>query len=142
VEEIANYGQCDELAVARSAVSLAHDELDQLSLHPAPASQELLDSDKHKAREIGRTAGMDSTHSLRHILGIISWVKAARRWNRLPGNTPKGRRRLERFIRSHPTQLYLGSIASLSLGLMIIPLAFAPYPGRQRLKSCSFLFSP
>ncbi len=37
------------------------------------------------------------------------------------GYTPKGWRRLERFTRSHPTPLYLGSIACLTLGLIIIP---------------------
>ncbi len=44
VEEIANYGQADELAVARGAVSLARDGVDQLTSHPAPASQRIAGS--------------------------------------------------------------------------------------------------
>ena len=39
VEEIANYGQGDELAVARGAVSLARDVVDQLTPHPAPSTR-------------------------------------------------------------------------------------------------------
>ena len=46
VEEIANSGQADELAVARGAVSLARAGVDQLTPHPAPASQESPDPDR------------------------------------------------------------------------------------------------
>ncbi len=45
------------------------------------------------------------------------------------GYTPQGWRRLERFIRSHPTPLYLGAIACLSLGLIHIPLVFSAMLG-------------
>ncbi len=125
VEEIANYGQCDELAVARAAVSLARDEVDQLSSHSAGASQELLDSDKHKDPRYW-SDGWDGFHSQPEAhIGYYLLGKGRPALEQMSGYTPKGRRRLERFIRSHPTQLYLGSIASLSLGLMIIPLVFA-----------------
>ena len=51
VEEIANSGQGDELAVARVAVSLARAALDQLTPHPAPASQNSPNPDGHKDLE-------------------------------------------------------------------------------------------
>ena len=38
-------------------------------------------------------------------------------------------RQLERFARNHPTPLYLGSIAGLSLGLMLLALVFAAVVG-------------
>ncbi|MBN2145846.1 MAG: hypothetical protein JW726_00600, partial [Anaerolineales bacterium] len=125
VEEIANYGQGDELAVSRGAISLARAGVDQLTQFPALASQELPDLDRHKDLKV-QPDGWDefrsqpSAHVGYYLLGQGRQVL-----EQAFGYTPKGWRRLERFIRSHPTQLYLGSIASLSLGLMIIPLVLA-----------------
>ncbi len=45
VEEIANSGQGDELAVAQAAISLARARVDQLTPDPAPGSQESPDPD-------------------------------------------------------------------------------------------------
>jgi cyclic beta-1,2-glucan synthetase len=125
VEEIANYGQGDELAVARSAVSLAHAGVGQLTLHPALINQESPDPDRHKDLK-DQPEGWDGFRSQpdAHI-GYYLLGQGRPALELAAGYTPKAWRRLERFIRSHPTPLYLGSIACLSLGLMIIPLVFA-----------------
>ena len=129
VEEIANSGQGDELAVARSAVSLARAGVDQLTPHPAPASQESPDPDGHKDLK-DQPDGWDGFRSQpgAHI-GYYLLGQGRPALEQAAGYTPKGWQRLERFIRSHPTPLYLGSIACLSLGLMIIPLVFAAMVG-------------
>jgi len=129
VEEIANSGQGDELAVARGAVSLARTGVDQLTPHPAPASQESPDPDGHKVLKY-QLDGWDGFRSQpgAHI-GYYLLGQGRPALEQAAGYTPKGWRRLDRFIRSHPTQLYLGSIASLSLGFMIIPLALAAMVG-------------
>jgi cyclic beta-1,2-glucan glucanotransferase len=113
VEEIANFGQADELAVARGAISLARAAVDQL----AP--------DGHKVLEYPPD-GWDGFRSQtgEHI-GYYLLGQGRPALEQAAGYTPKGRKRLDRFIRSHPTPLYLGSIASLSLGLMMIPLVYA-----------------
>ena len=82
VEEIANSGQGDELAVARAAVSLARDAVDQLT-SPILVSQNYQSQRVIKLWNISQSAGMDSARSLARILVTIFWVRAARRWNRL-----------------------------------------------------------
>jgi cyclic beta-1,2-glucan synthetase len=125
VEEIANSGQGDELAVARGAVSLAHAGVDQLTPHPAPARQESPDPNGHKDLE-DQPDGWDGFRSQpgAHI-GYYLLGPGRPALEQAAGYHPKSWRRLERFTRGHPTPLYLGSIACLSLGLMIIPLFFA-----------------
>ena len=129
VEEIANFGQGDELAVAQCAVSLARDGVDQLTPHPTPASQESPDPDRHKDLN-DQPYGWDGFRSQpgAHI-GYYLLGQGRPALEQAAGYIPKGRRRLERFIRSQPTPLYLGSIACLSLGLLIIPLVFAAMVG-------------
>ena len=125
VEEIANYGQVDELVVARSAVSLARAEVDQLSPQPAPASQEPPETDGHTDLE-DQPDGWDGFRSqLSAHIGYYLLGQGRPALEQVAGYTPKGWQRLKRLTRSHPAPLYLGSIASLSLGLMSIPLAFA-----------------
>ena len=129
VEEIANSGQADELAVARAAVSLARAEVDQLSLHPAPDLQESPDPDGHKF--LGdQPVSWDRfrSHTGEHI-GYYLLGRGRPALEQTVGDSPKGWRRLERFSRRQPTLLYLGSIAFLSLGLMIIPLFYAAMVG-------------
>ena len=123
VEEIAISGQADELAVARGAVSLARAGVDDL--HPAPASQESPDPDGHKDLRY-QPVGWDGFRSQpgAHI-GYYLLGQGRPALEQAAGYNPKGWRRLERFTRGHPTPLYLGSIACLSLGLMIIPLVYA-----------------
>jgi cyclic beta-1,2-glucan synthetase len=118
VEEIANAGQSDELAVAQLVVSLARAGLDQPPLPPAPESPE---------REAQRD-GWDGFHAqpAAHI-GYYLLGQGRPALEQAAGYNPHGRQRWERFIRSHPTSLYLGTIAGLSLGLMIIPLAFSVF---------------
>jgi cyclic beta-1,2-glucan synthetase len=125
VEEIANSGQGDELAVARGAVSLARDGVDQLTLHPVPASQESPDPDGHKDLRY-QPDGWDGFRSQpgAHI-GYYLLGQGRRALEQAAGYNPKGWQRLERFTRAHPAPLYLGSIACLSLGLILIPLVFA-----------------
>ena len=82
-----------------------------------------------KTWEISQTAGMDSARSLSAHIGYYLLGQGRPALEQAAGYTPKGWQRLERFIRSHPTPLYLGSIACLSLGLMIIPLVFAAMVG-------------
>jgi cyclic beta-1,2-glucan synthetase len=125
VEEIANSGQTDELAVAQAAVSLARAAMDQLTPDPAQASQEWLDLDRNKDLK-AQPDGWDGfrsqpeAHTGYYLLGQgRSALEQAARY------TPKDWQRLERFARSHPTPIYLGVIACLSLGLMLVPLVFA-----------------
>ncbi|MCJ7557613.1 MAG: cellobiose phosphorylase, partial [Gammaproteobacteria bacterium] len=129
VEVIANHGQGDELAVARGALSLARAGADQLTPHPAPTPQESPDLDRHKDLK-DQSNGWDGFRSQpgAHI-GYYLVGQGRLVLEQAVGYTPKGRLRLERFIRSNPTQLYLGSIACLSLGLMIIPLIFTAMVG-------------
>ena len=125
VEDIANSGRGDELAVARGAVSLARDAVDQLTPHPAPASQDSPNPGGHKDLE-GHPDGWDGFRSQTgaHI-GYYLLGQGRPALEQAAGCNPKGWRRLERFTRDHPTPLYLGSIACLSLGLIIIALVFA-----------------
>ncbi|HJW90217.1 MAG TPA: glucoamylase family protein [Anaerolineales bacterium] len=125
VEEIANSEQGDELAVARGAVSLARAGVDQLSPHPAPTLHESPGPEGHKDLE-GQTDGWDGfrsqpgAHVGQYLLG-----QGRPALEQAAGYNPNGWRRLERFARSHPTPLYLGSIACLSLGLIMIALVYA-----------------
>jgi len=129
VEEIANYGQVDELVVARSAVSLARAGVDQLNPQPAPASQGSPDADGHKDL-VNQPDGWDGFRSqLSAHIGYYLLGQGRPALEQAAGYTPKGWQRLERLTRSHPTPLYLGSIACLSLGLMGIPLTFAAVVG-------------
>ena len=125
VEEIANYGQADELAIARAAVSLARAGVEQHSSHPAPVSQASPALDGHKVLEY-QSEGWDGFGSQpgAHI-GYYLLGQGRPALEQSAGYAPQGWRRLERFSRSYPAQLYLGSIASLSLGLMILPLFLA-----------------
>jgi hypothetical protein len=129
VEEIANDGQVDELVVARSAVSLARAGVDQLNPQPAPALQEPPDADGHK--DLGHQPdGWDGFRSqLSAHIGYYLLGQGRPAMEQAAGYTPKGWQRLKRLTRSHPAPLYLGSIASLLLGLMSIPLAFAAVVG-------------
>jgi cyclic beta-1,2-glucan synthetase len=124
VEDIANSGRGDELAVARGAVSLTRAALDQLTAHPAPASQDSPNPGGHKDLK-GHPAGWDGFRSQpgAHI-GYYLLGQGRPALEQAFGYTPQGWRRLERFIHTHPSPLYLGSIASLSLGLIMIPLVF------------------
>jgi cyclic beta-1,2-glucan synthetase len=129
VEEIANFGQVDELAVAQSAVSLARDGVNQLTQHPTPATQESPDRDRHKDPK-DQLDGWDGFRSQPEAhIGYYLLGQGRPALEQAAGYIPKGRRRLERFIRSQPTPLYLGSIACLSLGLLIIPLVFGAMVG-------------
>jgi len=129
VEEISNSGHSDELAVARGAVSLAHAGVDQLTSHPAPASQVSPDPDGHKDLE-DQPSGWDGFRSQpdAHI-GYYLLGRGRPALEQAAGYNPKGWRRLERFTRNHHVPLYLGSIACLSLGLIIIALVFAAMVG-------------
>jgi len=120
VEEIANSGQVDELAVARGALSLARAAVDKLT-----PSQESLDPDGQKDLN-DQPDGWDGFRSLpdAHI-GYYLLGQGRPALEQAARYTPQGWRRLERFIRSQPTLLYLGSIACLSLGLIMIPLVFS-----------------
>ncbi len=125
VEEIANYGQGDELAVARAAVSLAHAGVDQLTPTSAPSSKNPSNPGGYKARE-DHPGGWDGFRSEPEAhIGYYLLGKGRPALDQATGYTPKGQRRWVRFIRKHPTPMYLGSIASISLGLMVIPLVFA-----------------
>ncbi len=125
VEEIANSGQSDELAVAQAAVSLARAGADRLTQHPAPASQELLNPDRNKTLK-AQPDGWDGfrTQPEAHI-GYYLLGQGRPALEQAAGYNPQGWQRLERFTHSHPTPIYLGSIACLSLGFMMIPLVFA-----------------
>jgi cyclic beta-1,2-glucan synthetase len=59
VEEIAMFGQGDELAVARAAVSLSRTGIDQFSPPPAPVAQKSPDPDGHKVLEYHPDGWMD-----------------------------------------------------------------------------------
>ncbi len=129
VEEMAHSGQGDELAVAKGAVNMARARLDQHTPHPAPASQESPDSVRHPDVN-APTPGWDGFRSQpgAHI-GHYLLGQGRRTLEQAVGYTPDGWRRLERFIHRHPTPLYLGSIVSLSLGLMSISLILAATVG-------------
>ena len=129
VEEIANSAQADELAVARAAVSLARAGVDQLKPHPVPTSQESPGPDRYKNLK-AQPDGWDGFRSQPGVhIGYYLLGEGRPALEQAAGYNPPGWRRLDRFTRSHPTPLYLGSIASLSLGLMIIPLIFAAIIG-------------
>ncbi len=125
VEEIANSSQGDELAVAQAAVSLARASVEQLTPDPAPAPQQMFARMDLKTLKISPD-GWDGFRSQpgEHI-GYYLLGQGRPVLEQTVGYTPKVRRRWERFTRSHPTPLYLGSIACLTLGLIIIPLGFA-----------------
>jgi cyclic beta-1,2-glucan synthetase len=127
VEEMALFGQDDELAIARSAVSLAGASVDQLSSHPTPALQDASDPIRHKNLKSQRD-GWDAfrSHPTTHI-GYFLLGQGRQTLEQAVGYKPKGWRRVTRFIRGHPTLLYLGAIASLSLGLAMIPLFLAAF---------------
>ena len=127
VEKIANFSPVDELAVARSAVSLARASADQLT-----PSKEMPDREEHKHLNDQRDgwdgfSSLPSTHIGYYLLGNgrPDLEKAAK-------YSPQGWPRFERFIRSHPSPLYLGSIGILLLGLIIIPLVFAVMIGASK----------
>jgi len=123
VEEIAKNGQGDELTIARSAVSLARAQADQ------PTRQESPEPDSHKNLRL-QPNGWDGFRSQpgAHI-GYFLLGLGRPALERAAEYTPKGWRRLERFIYSHPTPLYLGSIASLSAGLIMVPLILSAIAG-------------
>jgi cyclic beta-1,2-glucan synthetase len=129
VEEIAEFGKTDELAVAQTAVSLALAGVEQLDPHPTRVSQGSRNPDGHKDLK-DQPPGWDGFRSQpgAHI-GYYLLDKGRPALEQAAGYTPKGWRRLERFIRSHPTPLYLGSIAGLSLGLVTIPMLLAALGG-------------
>jgi cyclic beta-1,2-glucan synthetase len=125
VEEMANSGQVDELTVARAAVSLARAGEVQVTSHPAQVSQASPVLDGHKVLEYqpedwDRFRSQPGAHVGYYLLG-----QGRPALEQAVGYAPIGWKRLERFIRSHSTPLYLGSIACLSFGLMIIPMVFA-----------------
>ncbi len=119
VEEIANSGQSDELAVAQHAVTLARAGLDPFPPQPSP------NPDGHKGLA-GPPDGWDGFCSQPEAhIGYYLLGRGRPALERAAGYTPQGRQRVERFIRAHPAPLYLGSIAILTLGLILIPLALA-----------------
>ena len=124
VEEIANYGQVDELVVARSAVSLAQADVDQLSPQPAPASQEPPETDGHTDLEDQPDGWDDSARSLTRISDIISWDKAARRWNRCRLHSER-LAAIEAPDTQPPCSTLLGVDCKPLAGIDGIPLAFA-----------------
>ena len=129
VEEIANYGQADELAVAQGAVNLARAGSERLAQDSTQASQGSLDPDSHKVQKTRRD-GWDGFRSrTEEHIGYYLLGHGRPELERACGYTPQGWRRFERFIHNHPTPLYLGSIASLSIGLMIIALIIAAVLG-------------
>jgi cyclic beta-1,2-glucan synthetase len=119
VEEIAQGGQGDELAVALSVISLAQAGAD----HPAP--QAFPDAHEDQSSSVQRP-GWDAFRSqpVAHV-GHYLLGQARPELEKSAGYIPKGRQRLRRFARKHPTALYLGSIVSLLLALMTIPLLYA-----------------
>ncbi len=125
IEEIAQSGQRDELAIARAAVSLARAAVAQRRLDPASASQEPPDRDRHKDSK-DQPDGWDGYRSQpgKHI-GYYLLDKGRPVLEQTVGYTPNVRQRWERFTRSHPTSLYLASIVCLTLGMLMIPLGFA-----------------
>ena len=124
VEEIANSGHGDELAVAQGAVSLARAALNELTMQSAPASQESPVSEGHRDLK-AQPDGWDGFQSQpdAHV-GYYLLGQGRPALEKASGYAPKGWR-LERFTRSHPTPIYLGAIAGLSFGLVLIPLIFA-----------------
>jgi len=129
VEEISTSGLRDELAVAQAVVSLAHTEMDR---HPPAQGSSGQDGGKHPK---GLQTGRDGFHSQpgAHI-GYYLLDQGRAALERYVGYIPQGWQRWERLARSHPTRLYLGSIALLTLGLLIIPLVFASMFGGQAIE--------
>ncbi|MBP1701736.1 MAG: carbohydrate binding protein [Chloroflexi bacterium] len=126
VEKIAGSGPGDELAVARSAVSLAQAVTSQVS---SPSAQALPGSDGHKDLK-HQPSGWDGFHSQpgAHI-GYYLLGQGRPALEGVVGYIPQGGQRMQRFTRDHPTQLYLGAITCFSFGLMIIPLFYAAITG-------------
>jgi cyclic beta-1,2-glucan synthetase len=125
VEEIANFGQADELAIAQAAVSLARAEVDKPSSHAAQASQESPDANRNKNLKV-QPDGWDGFRSQPEAhIGYFLLGQGRPALEQSAGYKPQGRRWLERFTLNHPTPIYLGAIACFALGLMLIPLVFA-----------------
>ena len=125
VETLSKYGQGDELAVAQSAVNLAVAGLEQQTSNPAPKLGISPVPDRTVA-QADQPDGWDGFLSRPEAhIGYYLLGKGRPMLEQAVGYIPQGRLKLERFIHSHPTSLYLGSIASLSLGLLAIPLIFA-----------------
>ena len=120
VEEIATSGQADELAVARAAVSLARAGVEKLT-----ALQEPPDPDGHPYPG-DQLIGWDRFRSQpgEHV-GYYLLDRGRPALEQAIGNISNPRQRLDRYIHAHPTPIYLGSIAFLSFGLMMIAIAFA-----------------
>ena len=72
---------------------------------------------------------MDFARSLRRISGIISWARPPGAGTGCRVHSARLAARWSASSAAHPTPLYLGSIACLSLGLIIIPLVFAAIIG-------------
>jgi len=125
VEEIASSGRSDELAVARAAVSLARARSEQPTQQPEQDLHESIDS-KSKTNLKVHPEGWDGFRSQpgAHI-GYYLLGQGRPDLEQAAGYTPQGRQRFERSILNHPTLFYLGSIASLSLGFLLIPLVYA-----------------
>jgi len=125
VEKIAGSGPGDELAVARSAVSLAQAVASQVS---SPSTQALPGGGhtglKHQPDGWDGFRSQPGAHIGYFLLG-----QGRSALEGVVGYIPQGGQRMLRFTRAHPTQLYLGAITCFSLGLLIIPLIFAAITG-------------
>ncbi len=126
VEKIAGSGPGDELAVARSAVSLAQAATSQVSSPPATASPDGMAYKVPKPQPPGWDGFRSQPES--HI-GYYLLGQGRPALEGVVGYAPQGGQRMQRFTRAHPTQLYLGAIACFSLGLIIIPVVFAGLTG-------------
>ena len=129
VEEISMYGKIDELAVAQSAVNLARVGLERLNLTPGLIAEGGLDPGRDQDQKV-LPDGWDGFRSQPEAhIGFYLLGQGRNALERVSGYLPIGWLRYERFIHAHPTPLYLGSIASLSLGLILISLLFAALLG-------------
>ena len=129
VEEIAGFGQTDELEVAERAVNLALAEAARIPPQSSPASNGAADPDG--GTDLGPVSlGRNGIRSQpgAHI-GYFLLGPGRPALEEAAGYSPQGRQRTERFIRSRPTLLYLGSIAGLTLGLLIPLLVFTALAG-------------
>lgn len=129
VEEISLFGLNDEVAVAQAVINLARTEMDQQTPVEGSTGQ---DGSKHLA---GLQAGWDGFQSQpgAHI-GYYLLGQGRTILEQSVGYIPRGWQRWERIGRDHPTRLYLGSIALITLGLLIILQVLANIFGSQAIE--------
>jgi cyclic beta-1,2-glucan synthetase len=125
VETLSKFSLSNELAVAQHTINLAAAGLEQQTLKPKPESKESPDQESG-INLAGQPDGWDGFLSQPEAhIGYYLLGQGRPALEQAVGHKPQGRLRLERFIHANPTTLYLGLIASLSVGLMAIPLVFA-----------------